>query len=362
MDGPAGAHGTSLVPLMRGETREERYVYSETRLPANEFGWSMLAGVRGNRWAFVRAPRPELYDLDDDPGETSSLHEARPGLVGRLDGLVGEILDAERESVTRAQLTDEQVSALRSLGYLVSHEPPPLTGEDPKDMMYIQQELNVLMNHLERNDPERVLEGVEELVEKTPKNRELLMLRAQANARLGNLEPAIADMQECLAGGGSLEVDGTLLAMWLHEAGRSGEAEALLRSFVEAEPDFAQHSYNLGNLLGNLGRPAEAVAAYERALEIDPDNIPALVNLGFELSRLEGDARDFDRARAAIDHAIEIAHDDVPALMKIDLCAAFDLPEEGMVVARELQKKPQLKGITRQQLADALRRLQEGGE
>jgi arylsulfatase A-like enzyme/Flp pilus assembly protein TadD len=359
VSGPGDVHGISLLPAIRGERREEHYVYSETRLPTDEFGWSMLAGVRGDRWAWVRAPRPELYDLEADPGESNSLHEARPGLVERLDGLVGEILDRGRESVARAHLSDEQVSALRSLGYLVSHEPPPSTGEDPKDMIYIQAEGNLLMNYLDRGEPERVLEGMESLLEKTPLNRELLMLRAQANARLGNLEPAIADMRECLATGGSLEVDGTLLAMWLNQAGKSGEAEALLESFVEAEPDFAQHSYNLGNLLGELDRTEEAVAAYERALELDPDNIPALVNLGFALSRLEGDARDVDRAREAIDRAIELAHDDVPSLMKIDLCQNLGLLEEGLAVARELQQKPKLRGITRQQLADALRRLQE---
>jgi arylsulfatase A-like enzyme len=351
-----GAQGETLVSALGGRG-EERFVYSETRLPADEFGWSMLAGVRSDRWAWVRAPRPELYDLREDPELANSLHEAKPGLAERLDALVGDVLDGERESIARAHLSDEQIAALRSLGYLVSHEPPPLTGEDPKDMLYLQVEANMLMNYMDRRQPEKVLAGVDPLLEKSPGNRELLMLRAHANAQLGNLDPAIEDARESLAHGGSLEVDGTYLAMWLNQAGRPGEAEALLRGFIDAEPEFGQHAYNLANLLGELGRVEEAIEEYERAIALEPENIPARVNLAFLLARNEGDP---DRALALADEAIELADDDVPTFMKIKLCGELGLREEGLAVARELQRKVKLRGVEREQLADAIRELPEG--
>jgi len=353
----AGVQGRAL-PL--GPRDEERFVYSETRLPADEFGWSMLAGVRSGRWAWVRAPRPELYDLDEDPGETTSLDGERPELAAQLDARVGEFLDAGRDSVVRSQLSEEQVVALRSLGYLVSSEPPPPTGEDPKDMLFVQVEANLLMNYLDRDEPEKVLAGVDSLLEKSPGNRELLMLRAQANARLGNLDPAIEDARESLARGGSLEVDGTLAAMWLMRAGRPAEAEALLRGFVEAEPDFAQHAYNLANLLGDMGRTEEAITAYRRAIELDPRNVPAHVNLAFLLARRHAGADDAERALALMDRAIELADDDTPALHKVTLCGMLGRQDQGLAVARELQQRRALRGITRAQLADAMRSLRDG--
>jgi len=133
-------HGASLVEAMAGGRSQGRYAYSETRLPRDEFGWSMLAGVRDDRWAWVRAPRPELYDLESDAGEMTSLHEERPELAERLDSIVEGVLTGERKSIVRSALTEEQIEALRSLGYVFSAERPPSTGEDPKDMMNVQEE------------------------------------------------------------------------------------------------------------------------------------------------------------------------------------------------------------------------------
>src|SRR4029079_3367349 len=44
--------------------------------------------------------------------------------------------------------------------------------------------------------------------------------------------------------------------------------------------------YNLGLVLGTLGRPVEAVASYEAVLKIDPDHVDALLNHGCELQQL----------------------------------------------------------------------------
>ncbi|MGH2570958.1 MAG: sulfatase-like hydrolase/transferase [bacterium] len=347
----AEAQGKTLLPRIRGERDDDRWAYSETRLPADEYGWSMLSGARTSGWAWVRAPRPELYDLAADPAESTSVHDEHPDVAERLDAFVGAVLDRGRASVARTALSAEQVDALRSLGYLVSREPPPPTGEDPKDMLWIQVEGNRLMNYLDRNEPEKVLAGVGPLLEKSPGNRELLMLRAQANARLGNLAPAIEDARESLARGGSLEIDGTWLAQWLARSGQPGEAEALLRGFVEAEPGFAQHAFNLANLLGEQGRKAEAVAEYERAIALDPENVPAHVNLAYLLRD------DPERALRLMDRAIELSVDDSPALLKVELCADLGLREEGRALASELQARPELRGITRKQLADAMRKL-----
>ena len=35
--------------------------------------WSELRAIRTNHWKYIRAPRPELYDLTSDPGETSNV-------------------------------------------------------------------------------------------------------------------------------------------------------------------------------------------------------------------------------------------------------------------------------------------------
>lgn len=70
----------------------------------------------------------------------------------------------------------------------------------------------------------------------------------------------------------------------LSDLGRYGEAEPLLRRALEGLDDAVTH-YNLGLLLATTGRLDEAVAAYRKALERDPQNSNARVNLAAALAR-----------------------------------------------------------------------------
>jgi hypothetical protein len=62
-----------------------------------------------------------------------------------------------------------------------------------------------------------------------------------------------------------------------------------------------------------------------------------------------------------MDRAIELSVDDAPSLLKVELCADLGRLEEARALARELQARPELHGITRKQLADVMRRLDGGG-
>ena len=68
------------------------------------------------------------------------------------------------------------------------------------------------------------------------------------------------------------------------DLGRFQDAEAVLRRAVNAADD-AVGFYNLGYVLEQLGRPAEAERQYERALELNPGLAGAHTNLGTALAR-----------------------------------------------------------------------------
>src|SRR5262249_59966093 len=55
-----------------------RRVYSETLYPRLHFGWSDLASLTDDRYQYIEAPRPELYDFRADPGEKADLARGLP--------------------------------------------------------------------------------------------------------------------------------------------------------------------------------------------------------------------------------------------------------------------------------------------
>ena len=90
------------------------------------------------------------------------------------------------------------------------------------------------------------------------------------------------------------------LGRMLHEAKRYPNAEHVYREGVKACSDAVLH-FNLGVLLDDTGRKAEAAAAYERAVALDPELADGHYNLGLlcqELARPKDAIRHMARYRA----------------------------------------------------------------
>ena len=63
--------------------------------------------------------------------------------------------------------------------------------------------------------------------------------------------------------------------MPLASRGQVDEAIAHYQKALEIEPDYAEAHYNLGSVLAGRGQVDEAIAHYQKALEIKPDFVPA---------------------------------------------------------------------------------------
>jgi Flp pilus assembly protein TadD len=69
------------------------------------------------------------------------------------------------------------------------------------------------------------------------------------------------------------------LAVILNAEGRNDEAEALLRSILESDPDQYEAAYSLGLLLAEINRYSEAESYLARAAAGMPDHEGAKRNL-----------------------------------------------------------------------------------
>jgi hypothetical protein len=134
---PQAVQGSSLVPAFTGKEVPTEYSYAETLFPKLNMGWTELRAIRTNRWKFVRAPRPELYDLAQDPAEISNVIATHAAEARNLEAKLDAAAGSAPEKVETAASDRRTMEQLRSLGYLggSSQREYELTGKgiDPKD-------------------------------------------------------------------------------------------------------------------------------------------------------------------------------------------------------------------------------------
>src|SRR5262249_22437723 len=81
----ARTDGQNLLPLLSGAAGDpDRPAYAESYYQNVLLGWSPLRAVRTSRWKLIEAPRPELYDLEHDAGETQNRAADRSALAAGL--------------------------------------------------------------------------------------------------------------------------------------------------------------------------------------------------------------------------------------------------------------------------------------
>src|SRR4029453_8442302 len=137
-----GLDGVSLLPVLEGGQPAVRPVYSETFYPRYHFGWSELRSVTDRRFRFIKAPRPELYDVRDDPGERRNVADERPSAGAAMSGWLEKQSGAD-DIAAPEQVDAETREKLQALGYVGLS--PSLTVPDvlpdPKDKIQAYEQL-----------------------------------------------------------------------------------------------------------------------------------------------------------------------------------------------------------------------------
>jgi tetratricopeptide (TPR) repeat protein len=138
----------------------------------------------------------------------------------------------------------------------------------------------------------------------------------RALAALGRFDDAVAQFERAVA----LNPEGDsvlLLGMALREAARPSEAEPWLRRAVARHPRDTTARMELALCLVDLHRFDEALAGFDDVLHTEPDEIGALVGRGYVLSRLGRHAE----AVAVFDRVLDLnpaQFDDAPEVRAAD--------------------------------------------
>jgi hypothetical protein len=120
---PEGLAGESLFARASGGPVGRR-VYSETLYPRLHFGWSDLASLTDDRYQYIAAPEPELYEWREDPSERKNLAPATPAPFRSMRADLARI---PRPLQPPGAADPETIRRLASLGYLTGVAP---SGEE----------------------------------------------------------------------------------------------------------------------------------------------------------------------------------------------------------------------------------------
>jgi protein O-mannosyl-transferase len=99
------------------------------------------------------------------------------------------------------------------------------------------------------------------------------------------------------------------LGVAFFEKGQLDDAVAQYQKALEINPNYVAAHYNLGNALFRKGQLDEAIAHFQKALEINPKDAEAHINLGNALLQKE----QFDEAVGQFQQAVEINPNDAEA-------------------------------------------------
>jgi arylsulfatase A-like enzyme/Tfp pilus assembly protein PilF len=289
-----GRSGRSLAQALRGrETPVEAASYAESLTPLLHFGWSDLRVLREGRWKYIQAPRPELYDLQTDPGELRDVSLAQPARAAALRTALGRMLEAERAGSAHesgaAGVPADLLEKLGALGYLGTGAPAHSSspGADPKDKIGEFKVANRL-----------VREG-------------LVLLRE------GRPADSAARFRELLAQGiESFEVH-YYLARALFTLGRHREAAGHFESSVRFQPAYGAAYRSLAECRAALGDVRAAIAAVRRGRDAAPRDASLPQAEASYWLRL----KDRKQALAAYEAALPLAPKD--ALLRIRMGELF---------------------------------------
>jgi arylsulfatase A-like enzyme/Tfp pilus assembly protein PilF len=287
--------GRSLVPLMTGAVHELGLdAYSEAMYARYHYGWSDLRGLTSGRFKYIDAPRPELYDIEQDPGETQNLYDERRALGDRMARILRANETQGTDEKPAVDVDPEARARLAALGYVGTFVAAPAkeraTLADPKDKIEL---FNLIIEAREllqdKASADAGLDALRRVVAKDPNVIDAWLMIGNEFERRRQYSEALDSYKQALALKPDYDLAVGNVANVCRELGRNDDALIWYHRLTEMSPKNAQVRQEMAQVLIDEGKLAEAERELKTALDLEPTMATAQNSLG-ALRLKQGDA------------------------------------------------------------------------
>ncbi|TEU06036.1 MAG: tetratricopeptide repeat protein, partial [Candidatus Aminicenantes bacterium] len=286
---PESVQGESMLPLILGKQGGEALsAYSETYWPRYHYGWSELKSLRKGQYKFIDAPKPELYDILEDPGELNNLVNKKAALGHEMKRELEALIDRySAEGIEEAgpkKIDNDSLVKLQALGYIGSFRASSKQkGEklaDPKDRIELYNEIKVAQFLVTEEKMDQAEKKIKNVLNKDPSVLEARYILGNIYSKQKKYDEAIEEYKK------ALEVDPEYyesifgIALAYKKSGKYDEAIVGFRRLIDIDPKDTKPLLHLGNIYEEQGELDEAMRYLKSAVTIDPEAPVFHNNLG----------------------------------------------------------------------------------
>jgi arylsulfatase A-like enzyme/Tfp pilus assembly protein PilF len=314
--GPSTMQGRSLVPLLTGEAADlELDAYTESLYAFNHYGWSELKALRAGRFKYIATTRPELYDLERDPGELTNLYSERRSLADRMAAELERLsVEQEPEQSGPSAVDPETRERLAALGYIGSFSnavrKPGEQLADPKDKIDIFNLMTSAQEASGKESSDSTIDRLRRVVSMDPDILDAWVMLGNEYFRKHDHQAALEQYKRAL----QIRPDYDLATVNLAAAYRAlGDYEAALigyERYLQKDPKNAWVRYQMGEMFADLDQLDKAEDAFRQSL-IDDTRVAAARNALGAVALKRGDVDGAEREiRAALAQKadVKLAH------------------------------------------------------
>jgi len=244
-----------LSAIFSPNSWKDAYAYCESFTPNIHYGWSPLHSLRTTRFKYIDAPRPELYDMIEDPEELNNLRDRLPDKMREFKEVLDRIIQETSQSAPQAEsanLDQDTLRRLAALGYIGS----------PVSKRTSQKEGEILDDPKDKHDIYESVQRAGELI-----NQEKYQEGVQILESALQEEPGIPQAM-------------LLLATSYEELDRTEEAKAQYDRILKDDPNSIQGLIGMANVLLEEGDKEDVIALCQQILSVDDRNTQAYTILG----------------------------------------------------------------------------------